>query len=50
MWEEGVRIYGTPGVPNNFPLNIAYIKYFLNEKKKKVKENMKSIYLNGNLD
>ena len=19
MWEEGVRIYGTPGVPNNFP-------------------------------
>ena len=20
MWEEGVRIYGTPGVHNNFPL------------------------------
>ena len=20
MREEGVRIYGTPGVPNNFPL------------------------------
>ena len=20
MWEEGVHIYGTPGVPNNFPL------------------------------
>ena len=20
MWEEGVRIYSTPGVPNNFPL------------------------------
>ena len=19
MWEEGVRIYDTPGVPNNFP-------------------------------
>ena len=19
MWEGGVRIYGTPGVPNNFP-------------------------------
>ena len=19
MWEEGVHIYGTPGVPNNFP-------------------------------
>ena len=19
MWEEGARIYGTPGVPNNFP-------------------------------
>ena len=19
MWEEGVRIYGTPGVHNNFP-------------------------------
>ena len=20
MWEEGAHIYGTPGVPNNFPL------------------------------
>ena len=20
MWEEEVHIYGTPGVPNNFPL------------------------------
>ena len=20
MWEEGARIYGTPGVPNNFPV------------------------------
>ena len=19
MWEEGIHIYGTPGVPNNFP-------------------------------
>ena len=19
MWKEGIRIYGTPGVPNNFP-------------------------------
>ena len=24
MWEEGARIYGTPGVPNNF-LNIFTI-------------------------
>ena len=23
MWEEGVRIYGIPGVPNNFPFCIA---------------------------
>ena len=21
MWEEGLRIYGTLGVPNNFPAN-----------------------------
>ena len=21
MWEEGACIYGTPGVPNNFPMN-----------------------------
>ena len=20
MWEEGICIYGTPGVPNNFPI------------------------------
>ena len=25
MWEEGVRIYGTPGVPNNFP-KVCYAK------------------------
>ena len=23
MWEEGVRIYDTPGVPNNFPALIG---------------------------
>ena len=22
MWEEEVRIYGTPGVPNNFPKTV----------------------------
>ena len=22
MWEEGARIYGTPGVHNNFPIDI----------------------------
>ena len=25
MWEEGVCIYDTPGVPNNFPLNIPLV-------------------------
>ena len=25
MWEEGIRIYGTPGVYNNFP-NLEHIK------------------------
>ena len=24
MWEEGVRIYGTPGMPNNFPQSCVY--------------------------
>ena len=24
MWEEGVRIYGTPGVHNNFPIKIYW--------------------------
>ena len=23
MWEEGARIYGTPGVHNNFPLEVG---------------------------
>ena len=23
MWEEEVRIYDTPGVPNNFPIKTA---------------------------
>ena len=29
MWEEGVRIYGTPGVPNNFPnlVLLAFLKF-----------------------
>ena len=32
MWEEGVRIYGTPGVHNNFPDNkiffqLNYLKF-----------------------
>ena len=22
MWEEEAPIYGTPGVPNNFPINL----------------------------
>ena len=26
MWEEGARIYGTPGVHNNFPLSIKKFK------------------------
>ena len=26
MWEEGVRIYGTPGVSNNFPIAM-YLKF-----------------------
>ena len=25
MWEEGARIYGTPGVPNNFPNKVEHI-------------------------
>ena len=25
MWEEGVRIYGTPGIHNNFPLLRGYV-------------------------
>ena len=29
MWEEGVCIYGTPGVPNNFS---AYIMNFMDLK------------------
>ena len=34
MWENGVRIYGTPGVPNNFP------KF----------RNMKAMYVSGEYD
>ena len=33
MWEEGVRIYDTPGVPNNFPST----KHFLNNLSNKSK-------------
>ena len=29
MWEEGVRIYGTPGVRNNFPFNIYIYIYII---------------------
>ena len=29
MWEEGVRIYGTPGVRNNFPLFWTWIHKIL---------------------
>ena len=28
MWEEGVRIYGTPGVHNNFPHMYTYVFLF----------------------
>ena len=40
MWEEGVRIYGTPGVPNNFPSwwTLIYC-FFLWEEKKKISQN-----------
>ena len=26
MWEEGVCIYGTPGVYNNFPIKIYWVE------------------------
>ena len=29
MWEEGVHIYGTPGVPNNFPIHLPKKKSLL---------------------
>ena len=28
MWEEGVHIYGIPGVQNNFPLKTIIIIWF----------------------
>ena len=42
MWEEGVRIYGTPGVPNNFPHSYEFMIF---SKKKKKKEFMRFIDL-----
>ena len=29
MWEEGERIYGIPGVHNNFPIFIGSLYYYL---------------------
>ena len=34
MWEEGVRIYGTPELPNNFPISADY-RIIQKEKEKK---------------
>ena len=43
MWEERVRIYGTPGVHNNFPWNIhdwhSLFSLIYNLKKKKKNKN-----------
>ena len=30
MWDEGIYIYGTPGVSNNFPLNGKYNQHNIN--------------------
>ena len=37
MWEEGACIYGTPGVPNNFPFYSSNIQIY-------------NVYINDELD
>ena len=39
MWEEGVRIYDTPGVPNNFSPDIETLgtKYVVYPKKNTIR-------------